>query len=63
MVSHGGGHGHSVQGSGTDVLVNQSYGYTKQKAGKHQEITTDTYRVLVEAEGDRAKPATCEWTG
>jgi hypothetical protein len=52
MVSHGGGHGHLVQGSGADVPLNHGYRYTKRKVGKHQGITTDTYRVLVDAEED-----------
>jgi hypothetical protein len=59
MVSHGSGHGRPDQGSGADVLVNQGYKYTKRKAEKHQGITMDTYRVLVEAEEDRAEPAMC----
>ena len=60
MVSHDGGYGRPVQGSGADAPVNQGYRYTKRKAGKHQGVTTDTRRVLVEAEEDRAELAMCE---
>jgi hypothetical protein len=46
-ASHGSGHGHPIQGGGTGVPENQGYGYTKLKAGRHKDLTTDTSKGLL----------------
>ena len=44
-------------GGGAHAPENQDYRYTKQKVGKHQAVTMDTCRVLIEVEEGRAEPA------